>query len=212
MFTGIIEEVGVIKQVYKEGKSFKLIIKTNEILKDTKIGDSISTNGVCLTATNILDKSFTVDVMPESTKRTNLENLKIGDFVNLERALKANGRFDGHIVSGHVDGTGKIVSIEKDGNAIWIEIITDNNLLKYIVKKGSIALDGVSLTVAYINNNGFSVSIIPHTGKVTTLLKKKIGDEINIECDILGKYVEKLIGLNNKNKLDINFLKENGFY
>lgn len=212
MFTGIVEEIGTIRKIYKEGKSLKLTIETKKILKDTKIGDSISTNGVCLTVTNISDNAFTVDIMPESTRRSNLGNFKKGDLVNLERALKANGRFDGHIVSGHIDGTGKIVTIKKDENAIWIEILVNDNILKYIVEKGSISLDGVSLTVAYINNNGFAVSIIPHTGKVTTLLKKKIGDEINIECDILAKYIEKIIGLNNKNKLDINFLKENGFY
>ena len=212
MFTGIIEEVGIIKQVYKDNESLKLNIDTKEILNDAKIGDSISTNGVCVTVTSILDKTFTVDVMPESTKRSNLGDLKKGNYVNLERALKANGRFDGHIVSGHIDGTGKIISYNKDENAVWIKIKTDDKILKYVVEKGSITLDGVSLTVAYVFNDGFSVSIIPHTGSVTTLLKKKIGDEINIECDILGKYIEKIMGLNNKSKLDVNFLKDNGFY
>ena len=212
MFTGIIEEVGIIKQVYKDNKSLKLNIDAKKILNNVKIGDSISTNGVCLTVISILDKTFTVDVMPESTKRSNLGALKKGDDVNLERALKANGRFDGHMVSGHIDGTGKIVSYNKDENAVWIRIKADDKILKYVVEKGSITLDGVSLTVAYVFDDGFSVSIIPHTGSITTLLNNKIGNEINIECDILGKYIEKLIGLNNNSKLDIDFLKDNGFY
>ena len=199
MFTGIIEEIGQVQDIKKGENSSKLIIKANEVLKDTKIGDSICTNGVCLTVTNIMSKSFEADVMAETLRKSNLGDLKVLDKVNLERALSIDRRLGGHIVSGHIDGVGKILSFLKEDNAIWITIEASKEILKYIVLKGSISIDGVSLTVAYIDNKVFKVSIIPHTGEETILLKKKIGETVNLECDVIGKYVEKLLNLDRKN-------------
>lgn len=217
MFTGIIEEIGQVQDIKKGENSSKLIIKANEVLKDTKIGDSICTNGVCLTVTNIMSKSFEADVMAETLRKSNLGDLKVLDKVNLERALSIDRRLGGHIVSGHIDGVGKILSFLKEDNAIWITIEASKEILKYIVLKGSISIDGVSLTVAYIDNKVFKVSIIPHTGEETILLKKKIGETVNLECDVIGKYVEKLLNLDRKNteikesKITEDFLKINGF-
>ena len=217
MFTGIIEEIGQVKDIKKGKKSSKITILANEVLKDTKIGDSICTNGVCLTVTNITSKGFEADVMAETLKKSNLGDLKVLDKVNLERALSINGRLGGHIVSGHIDGVGKILSFIKEDNAVWITIEASKEILKYIVLKGSIAIDGVSLTVAYIDDKVFKVSIIPHTGEETILLRKNIGQTVNLECDVIGKYVEKLLNLNRKNteikesKITENFLKINGF-
>lgn len=217
MFTGIIEEIGQVQDIKKGENSSKLIIKANEVLKDTKIGDSICTNGVCLTVTNIMSKSFEADVMAETLRKSNLGDLKVLDKVNLERALSIDRRLGGHIVSGHIDGVGKILSFLKEDNAIWITIEASKEILKYIVLKGSISIDGVSLTIAYIDNKVFKVSIIPHTGEETILLKKKIGETVNLECDVIGKYVEKLLNLDRKNteikesKITEDFLKINGF-
>lgn len=217
MFTGLIEEVGVIQSIVKGEKSAVLTIKASKVLKDVKLGDSICTNGVCLTVTGYSNKSFTVDVMAETMRRSNLGNLSPGSSVNLERAMAANGRFGGHIVSGHIDGTGKIVDYEKEDNAVWISIAAPDDVLRYIVEKGSITIDGVSLTIAYVDNVMFKVSIIPHTAKETTLLKKKVGEEVNLECDVVGKYVEKFLRLGNedksksKSKIDLDFLSSNGF-
>lgn len=217
MFTGIIEAIGIIQEIKKSQKSLKITIKIPESLDGICIGDSVSTNGVCLTASKISSSCFEADVMAETLRRTNLGDLKVGSKVNLERALKFDGRFGGHIVTGHIDGTGTIISFEEEDNAVWITIRTATNILNYIVEKGSIAIDGVSLTVAYIDEEVFKVSIIPHTGQETILLKKSPGDAVNLECDIIGKYVEKLLGLNtgkedkNKKNIDMNFLKDNGF-
>lgn len=193
MFTGIIEEIGQIKHIVLGTKSSAMIIGADKVLDDVKIGDSISTNGVCLTVSRFGSDYFEADVMAETMRRTNFRELKPGDKVNLERAMQLNGRFGGHIVSGHVDGTGVIVSMKKEENAVWVSIGTNENILKYIVEKGSITIDGISLTVTYVDDHIFKVSIIPHTGAQTTLLGKKIGDSVNLENDLIGKYVEKML-------------------
>lgn len=217
MFTGIIEEIGEIQSIKKGDKSSRLSIKSNKVLRDTKIGDSISTNGVCLTVTSISSSNFEADVMAETLRKSNLGDLKKLNKVNLERALSIKGRLGGHIVSGHIDGVGKIVDFTKEDNAVWITIKTPFEILKYVVLKGSIAIDGVSLTVAYVDDEVFKVSIIPHTGEETILLNKKTGETVNLECDVIGKYVEKLLKLDGRktevkeNTITEDFLKNNGF-
>ncbi|MFO7887173.1 MAG: riboflavin synthase [Eubacteriales bacterium] len=217
MFTGLIEEVGEITSVTRKGNSAQITVKAPGILKENKVGDSISTNGVCLTVTKKTSNTYTVDVMPETMNRSNFKNLKYGSKVNVERALKVGDRLDGHMVSGHVDGIGIITDFREDDNAVWITLKADKGVLKYIVEKGSIAIDGTSLTVAYVDNETFKVSIIPHTGEATTLLNKKIGDEVNLECDMVGKYIEKLLNFekketeNSSSELNEKFLKNNGF-
>ncbi len=207
MFTGIVEEIGTIIQ---SGSPLK--VSCTKILEDIHTGDSIAVNGACLTVRDFGENSITLDVMDETFYRTNLRYLKIGSKVNLERAIAVYGRFGGHIVSGHIDGTGTITNINKDGISIWYTIKADENILKYIVEKGSVALDGISLTVAYAGKNYFKVSVIPHTQQVTTLSQKKIGDLVDIENDILGKYIEKFAASKHKeNTLSIDFLKEKGF-
>lgn len=213
MFTGIIEEVGVIEELDNRGSYARINIGCKRILEDIKIGDSISVNGVCLTVTDISGKGFYADVMPETYRRTNLSLLKKGDKVNLERAMKLNGRFGGHIVLGHVDGVGEIIEKEKEHNAIIYSIRPPFELLKYIIFKGSVAIDGISLTVSELEENCFKVSIIPHTAENTILSEKRNGDKVNIECDVIGKYVERLMNFNYDEKRDItiDFLKEHGF-
>lgn len=215
MFTGIIEEVGVIHDIKVGTKESKVTISTEKILEDTKIGDSISTNGVCLTVTNIANKYFQADIMDETFRRSNLGDLSIGSKVNLERALTLKDRLGGHIVSGHIDGTGVISSVKRENNAVWIEVSASKDILRYIVLKGSVTIDGISLTVAYVDNKCFKVSIIPHTGEETTLLNKSTLDKVNLECDILSKYVEKLLGIQNEevksSSINEEFLKNNGF-
>ena len=193
VFTGIIEEMGVLKGIKHGAKSSVLTVAADKVLEGTKLGDSICTNGVCLTVTKLGSGTFDADVMAESIRRTNLGDLRPGDKVNLERALRLSDRLGGHIVSGHVDGTGKVLSLEREDNAVWVTIEAAPNILRYIIEKGSITIDGISLTVAYVDNKVFKVSIIPHTGEETTLLKKKAGDRVNLENDLIGKYVEKLL-------------------
>ena len=190
MFTGIIEELGTIKDL-SPGGSIRIL--ADRVLEGTNIGDSIAVNGICLTVTELNGDGFTADVMPETLKRTSLSLLRRGDRVNLERAMAADGRFGGHIVSGHIDGTGKIREYKKDGNAVWVTISADDDILRLVVEKGSIAIDGISLTVAEVTDTYFKVSIIPHTAGETTLLLKNTGDPVNLETDIVGKYVEKLL-------------------
>lgn len=213
MFTGIIEEVGIVKGIFRGNMSIKLEIEAEKVLKDVRIGDSISTDGVCLTVTGFCNNSFTADVMPETMSKTSFFNLKVGSCVNLERALKVGSRFNGHIVSGHIDGTGNIISFKKDDNATWVKISTTDKILKYIVKKGSIAIDGISLTVASVEETTFSVSIIPLTSMETTLLKKQPGDRVNLENDMIGKYVERLLGetTNYKKDISMGFLEQHGY-
>lgn len=194
MFTGIIEEVGRLVSIKSGARSAALTISASEILTDLSLGDSIAVNGVCLTVTAFDSRTFTTDVMPETLRRTNLRQLHGQSPVNLERALAANGRFGGHIVSGHIDGTGVIRSVSRDDNAVWYTIRASGDILRYIVQKGSIAIDGISLTVAQVTDTSFSVSVIPHTAANTTLGAKKTGDTVNLENDCIGKYVEKLLG------------------
>lgn len=193
MFTGIIEEIGVIEQIKKGQHSAVLHLKAKTILEDLQVGDSVAVNGVCLTATQIHAHGFCADVMHETLNRSSLAVLHNGSQVNLERAMAANGRFGGHIVSGHVDGLGQIIQVTKDDNAIWYTIQAAPDILRYVVEKGSIAIDGISLTVAKVSEDGFSISAIPHTVRATTLCQKRAGDPVNLETDIIGKYVEKLL-------------------
>lgn len=214
MFTGIIEETGVVTNIQKCEKSFKLTIAGKKIFDDIKLGDSIAVNGVCLTVSALNENSFTADVMTETIIRSSLGILKKGQRVNLERAMPAQGRFGGHIVSGHIDAIGEIESLVPEGNAVWVTILTNSKVLRYVVEKGSIAIDGISLTVARVGETYFKVSIIPHTGAETTLLMKKKGDLVNLECDIIGKYVEKLMNPTKekeKSIIDMDFLQKHGF-
>jgi len=215
MFTGIIEEKGRVLKVVSGHESGAIEIKASKVLEGTQIGDSIAVNGVCLTVTSMKPDSFTADVMPETLRRTNLGMQTIGSPVNLERAMAAGGRFGGHIVSGHIDGTGEIESFVREDNAVWVTINTPSKLLKYIIEKGSIAIDGISLTVAYVDDKCFKVSLIPHTGANTTLLEKKPGDVVNLENDVVGKYVEKLMNFKEEapqgGGISMEFLANNGF-
>lgn len=227
MFTGIVEEVGKIKSIISGANSAKICISAKKILEDVSLGDSIAVNGICLTVVDYTESNFTADVMHETINKSSFNNMKCGTTVNLERAMSANGRFGGHIVSGHIDGIGEIIDKHKDDNAIWFKIRTKHEIMKYIIKKGSIAIDGISLTVAKVEDDNFSVSIIPHTMKNTILVDKNRGDVVNLENDSIGKYVEKLLsfgisdvsdsyknkfdGSKSSRKIDINFLGENGF-
>lgn len=193
MFTGIVEEMGVIKSIRKGASSAVLEIQAQVVLEDVHIGDSIAVNGVCLTATTFTPTTFTADVMHETLNRSSLANLRPGSRVNLERAMAANGRFGGHIVAGHVDGVGTVLQTRKDDNAIWYTIGASPEVLRYVVEKGSITIDGISLTVAKVTDADFSISAIPHTVAVTVLQDRKPGDTVNLETDIIGKYVEKLL-------------------
>ena len=193
MFTGIVEEIGTIKAIQKGASSAILRIQAAKIMTDMHIGDSIAVNGICLTVTEFSAKEFAADVMHETLNRTNLGQLLQGSSVNLERAMAANGRFGGHIVSGHVDGVGTVSNIQRDDNAIWYTISAGPEILKYIVEKGSITIDGTSLTVARVSDKDFAISAIPHTVAITILGQKKVGDKVNLENDIIGKYVEKLL-------------------
>lgn len=193
MFTGIVEEVGEITGLRRTATSTVLSVHAKTVLEGTKLGDSIAVNGVCLTVVRLTGDGFDGDVMPETMRRTNLGALRPKSHVNLERAMAADGRFGGHIVAGHVDGTGTITDLSPEGNAVWVTVAADPQLLRYIVEKGSITIDGISLTVAYVDDTCFKVSIIPHTGQETTLLTRKSGYVVNLECDIIGKYIEKLM-------------------
>ncbi len=217
MFTGIIEEIGQVERVVKGVNSSRLRIRAHAVLEGTGIGDSICTSGVCLTVTKLEGGCFEADVMAETMRRSRLGSLSAGSSVNLERAMRSGGRFGGHMVSGHIDGSGRIKGISQEDNAVWLTVSAEETLLRYIVEKGSIAIDGVSLTVASVDQTGFRVSVIPHTGRETTLLKLKIGDAVNLECDIIGKYVEKLLAREQSqtgktDPLSELFLKNNGFY
>lgn len=218
MFTGIIEEIGTISGIKQAGNSIELNIKASKILEDIQLGDSISVNGVCLTVTAFTKSEFQLDVMPETIKSTSLKDLKTGSKVNLERAMAANGRFGGHMVSGHVDGIGTIKKTKQVDNARYYEIEVDTNLLKYIIYKGSVSVDGTSLTVFGKSDDTFTISLIPHTLAETILNEKGIGDVVNIECDMLGKYIEHFLhsrftdsSTSSKNSISLSMLKENGF-
>lgn len=203
MFTGIIEEVGHVKSLHRGAKSFTLEVEAEKVLEGTLVGDSIATNGVCLTVTSLTGHGFTADVMPETVSRTALGELVSGSPVNLERALSLQTRLGGHIVSGHIDGTGRIADRRQDDTALWLTIECDSKLLRYIIEKGSVTLQGVSLTVARVDARSFAVSLIPHTQAATTLHQAKVGDLVNIENDIIAKYVEKLLGKGPNNGSDL---------
>ena len=205
MFTGIVEEIGLVKSIKRGAKSFTLCIAADKVLQGTRIGDSIAANGVCLTVTNIGSGCYYADVMPETMRCTNFAGLGGGSRLNLERALAVGDRLGGHIV-----GTGRVANLERDDNAIWVTIAASPEIMKYIVMKGSIAIDGVSLTVAYVDSGTFKVSVIPHTQEQTTLTSKKVGDIVNLENDVLARYVEKLMK-RESGGLSLEFLKENGF-
>lgn len=217
MFTGIIEEIGRIAAVKNGITSGQLTIAADIIMSDLKIGDSVAVNGACLTVISISKGSFCADVMHETLDRSSLSMLKAGSYVNLERAMAADGRFGGHIVSGHIDGTGRILKIKKDDNAVWYTIGADEKIVHYIVEKGSIAIDGISLTVADVGKTEFSVSVIPHTLSQTTLARRAVGDIVNLENDVVGKYIEKLIldrtseAPEQKSRIDKSFLAKHGY-
>ncbi len=209
MFTGIIEELGTVLNIERGVKSSRITIGGDKIFDDLKVGDSVSVNGMCSTAVTVSDHTFTADIMAESMRRTNLGDLKKGVRVNLERAMPLNGRFGGHIVSGHVDGTGVILSQIREDNAVWVTISAPDAVMRYVIEKGSIAIDGVSLTVAKVYADAFAVSLIPHTAAETTLLLKRSGERVNLECDIVGKYIEKFTG--KQSGITLDFLKEHNF-
>ena len=217
MFTGIVEEMGTIQKIERGSQSAVLSIRCEKVLEGTQIGDSIAVNGVCLTVTSLRSDGYDADVMAETIRRSSLGSCKAGSQVNLERAMAADGRFGGHIVSGHIDGTGVIRSLIREENAIWVSIGTSPKILHLIVEKGSICIDGISLTVAKVEEEGFQVSVIPHTGEETTLLEKVPGDPVNLENDVIGKYVERLLGLGKSEEekkesgITMEFLQEFGF-
>ena len=193
MFTGIVEEVGTVERIQRGTCSAVFHLRAQTVLEDLKLGDSVAVNGVCLTVTALRSGGFSADVMHETLDRSALSDLRPGSAVNLGRAMAANGRFGGHIVAGHVDGTGRITQLRRDGNAQWYTVQADQKVLRYVVEKGSIAIDGISLTVAQVGQDWFSVSVIPHTASATVLGQRRAGDRVNLECDIIGKYVEKLL-------------------
>lgn len=225
MFTGIVEEIGKVRAIARGSASAVLTVEASRVLDGTSVGDSIAVNGVCLTVISVGSGEFSADVMAETMRRSCLGELRRGSPVNLERAMAADGRFGGHIVSGHIDGTGTVSSMKREDNAVWVTVDAPEQILKYIVEKGSVAIDGISLTVAQLTQKSFSVSLIPHTGAETTLLQKKPGDVVNLENDIVGKYVERLLSFGEENdrgagadgsresrgNITMAFLAENGF-
>ena len=215
MFTGLLEEIGIVQSVHHNGESATVSISAKVITNDLKLGDSVNTNGACLTVTSFSSSGFSVDAVAETMRRTTLSNLKPGDKVNLERALQLNDRLGGHMVSGHIDGTGIIAQTKTEGNAHIVTIEAASDILKYIIEKGSIAIDGISLTVMSVDKNGFKVAIIPHTSHETTLVLKKAGDTVNLECDMVGKYIERFLEWGEKekstSKIDMEFIRKHGF-
>ncbi|MCT4795762.1 MULTISPECIES: riboflavin synthase [Exiguobacterium] len=208
MFTGIVEEIGSVKAVKRNGPSLRLTLTGDIVLQDVKLGDSISVNGICLTVTTFDERTFAVDVMPETLKASSLDGVRPGTRVNLERAMPANGRFGGHFVSGHVDGVGRIVKKRPLANAVYVDISCEPSLLRYIVPKGSISVDGTSLTVFDVTERGFTLSLIPHTYSETVLGMKQAGDTVNLECDMLAKYMEKLV---NQKPMTLESLASQGY-
>ena len=193
MFTGIIEELGTIAHMDRRPDSIRLTIQAHKVLEGTQLGDSIAVNGVCLTVTDMTDSTFSADVMHETMRRSSFSTIKSGSQVNLERAMQVGGRLGGHIVSGHIDGIGHVARIATDGIARVITISIPKDMEPFIVEKGSITIDGISLTVAAVDGEGFSVSTIPHTVAQTNLSQRRQGDPVNLETDVVGKYIEKLL-------------------
>lgn len=216
MFTGIVEEIGTVRRVVSSQTDGRIEIEASLVLEGTKIGDSIAVNGVCLTVIALGPRGFTADVMPETLRRSNLGSLRSGDQVDLERAMAADGRFGGHMVSGHIDGVGTVLRSRQEGNATWVTISAPQEILRLIVEKGSIAIDGISLTVAQVTDTSFSVSLIPHTGTQTILLRKGPGSQVNLENDVVGKYVARLLASKDpapepESRITLDFLQEHGF-
>ncbi|SMC55915.1 riboflavin synthase [Sporomusa malonica] len=215
MFTGLVEELGKVKQIARGAKSVRLTVAGVKVLTDVKLGDSIAVNGTCLTVVEFSRDWFTADVMPETVDRTALAGLKPGDTVNLERTLRVGDRLGGHIVSGHIDGVGQILAKEQNDNAVIVRIGAGPEVMRYIIQKGSIAIDGTSLTVVDFGPDWFTVSLIPHTASMTTVGLKTTGEPVNLETDIIGKYVEKLLGLSQiakpADKITLSFLEQHGF-
>jgi len=216
MFTGIIEEIGIIAGIRNSGSMFEMAIQAEKVLKDVKLGDSIAINGVCLTVTSFTRGEFTVDVMPETVKATNISKLQAGSRVNLERAMAAGGRFGGHFVSGHVDGTGTIIRKMPKENAVYYEVEVDEALASGMILKGSVTVDGTSLTIFGVTDTSFTISLIPHTLEETIIGRKQVGDIVNIENDMIGKYVGHFLSRTVKqgpkaSSLTKSFLEENGF-
>lgn len=215
MFTGLVEELGKVKNIARSTKSVRLTVYGKKVLEDTKLGDSIAVNGTCLTVVDFSQDWFTADVMPETVDRTALSGLKPGDTVNLERTLRIGDRLGGHIVSGHIDGIGTILAKEQNDNAVIVRVGAGPEVMRYIIQKGSIAIDGTSLTVVEFGDNWFTVSLIPHTAAMTTVGLKATGEVVNLEADVIGKYVEKLLGLRQQTKpaekITLGFLEQHGF-
>ena len=215
MFTGIIEEVGRVRQIKRGQHSAVLTLQARTVLEHTKIGDSIAVNGICLTVTQMRPDGFSADVMHETLNRAALSRLGTGSHVNLERAMPADGRFGGHIVAGHVDGVGTVAIVRRDDTAVWFTVRAAPDILRYIVEKGSVAIDGISLTVAAVTQTDFSISAIPHTVANTVLRERKRGDPVNLETDVIGKYVEKLLfptmGRRQDTTITKEFLSQHGF-
>ena len=211
MFTGIVEAVGYVREIKGADRAVSLRISVPDIFDDLKTGDSVAVDGVCLTAKVVNADYFVADVSAETLSRTTLSKLRTGDKVNMERALRLSDRLGGHIVSGHIDGTARLQAKEKEGESVKISFVLGKDLLRYLINKGSIAIDGISLTVNEVVDNGFSVNIIPHTAQNTTILDKKSGDEANIEVDVIGKYVERLLDKGKESRIGEGFLLEHGF-
>ena len=212
MFTGIIEERGILQEVQRSVNCAKVTIQAKKVLEEIQLGDSIAVNGICLTVTSFTKDIFTADVMPETWRRCSISQLSKGQLVNLERAMPMNGRFGGHIVSGHIDGIGKIQGMKREENAVLYEILVEEKILRYVIEKGSIAIDGISLTVTNVTDKSFSVSAIPHTVQNTNLKERKKGEFVNLEADCIGKYVSKFLGLTKKEEtITEKFLMEHGF-
>ncbi|MBL0387609.1 riboflavin synthase [Tumebacillus sp. ITR2] len=219
MFTGLVEEVGTVAEIRPSGHAIHLKIKSTKVLDGVALGDSIAVNGICLTVTAFDKSSFTVDVVPETMRRTTLHELSANSPVNLERAMQMGGRFGGHIVSGHIDGVGRLVSLQEEDIAKVVRFSAPPNVLRYVVEKGSITIDGVSLTVMDVDSESFRISVIPHTWMITVLRHRRVGSTVNLEVDIIGKYVERLLGphlpgansQSESTRLSLDFLRNNGF-
>ncbi len=214
MFTGIVEEIGTVRQLRRTDSGYELALTCKTVIEDTQLGDSIAVNGVCLTVTYLAADGFTVGLSPETRSRTNLIHLQSGSLVNLERSVTPTTRLSGHFVQGHVDGTGAITAFRRDDDALWVTIRAYPDIMRYIVPKGYIALDGASLTVVDVGNDWFTVQLVAYTQQYITLPGKSMGDTVNIEVDVLGKYVEKMLNLNQdkaSSNITFKFLAENGY-
>lgn len=214
MFTGIVEEVGKVCHLRRSGKGYDLALLCDVVTGDTRLGDSIAVNGVCLTVTHLSDDGFTVGLSPETRSRTNLAYLKSGNAVNLERSVTPTTRLGGHFVQGHIDGTGHISQFRQDEDALWVTVQSDPNLMRYIVPKGYICLDGASLTVVDVGDDWFTVTLIAYTQQYIILPEQQVGYQVNVEVDVLGKYVEKMLNLKQRNtqsNITLEFLAEHGY-